>query len=210
MIELRQVSKKFKDCNLFANLNLSFEDGKCYGLVGQNGSGKSVLLRLIAGFSKPDSGQVIIDGEALGVARDFIADAGVSINQPEFLGAWTGLENLNYLAAIRKKIDEARILSWVRRFGMEEVINKKYRTYSQGMRQKMRIIQALMENPKYLLLDEPFNALDEKSAELALEIFQAFKSPQSTLIFTSHHPEDIERLSDEIIAMNSLRSDVAG
>lgn len=205
MIELINIGKKFRYEELFTKINYSFEDGQAYGLVGRNGSGKSVLLSIIAGFIKADSGQVVIDGQTLGREIDFIQNAGVSINQPDFMPAWTGYDSLMYLANIRKKISEKEVMWWVDKLGLTVAIHQKYHTYSQGMKQKMRIIQAVMEQPKYLLMDEPFNALDEQSVDQVQAIFQDFKSPTTTIIFTSHDDADIQALADTILPIEALK-----
>lgn len=206
MIELIELSKNYNYVELFHKINITFEDGKAYGLVGRNGSGKSVLLRLIAGFSRSDDGRVIIDGKTLGKDLDFIQEAGISINQPDFMPGWTGYDSLMYLREIRKRVTEEELLTWVARLGMTEAIHRKYKTYSQGMKQKMRIIQALMENPRYLIMDEPFNALDEQSVAIVQEIFLEFKGEDKTIIFTSHHDQDIQAIADEIISIEELKA----
>lgn len=205
MLECKNISKSYKDVPLFKRLNYRFEDGKAYALVGKNGSGKSVLLRLLAGFSVPDQGQILVDGKPLGEGQDFLPDAGISINQPEFVDSWSGWENLCYLARIQRKVEAKVIMDWVRRFEMEGAIKRRYKGYSQGMRQKLRLIQALMEEPKYLLLDEPFNALDEDSVDLLREILRAYKQPGRCLIFTSHDREDIEAVADVVLPLRALK-----
>ncbi len=205
MIQLINISKSFQYEEIFHQINFTFLDGHAYGLVGRNGSGKSVLLNLMTGFIKPDSGQVLIDGQILGRDVDFIQDAGVSINQPEFMPGWTGYDSLMYLANIRKKINQKEVSWWVEKMGLTKAIHKPYKTYSQGMKQKMRIIQALMEHPKYLIMDEPFNALDEQSVELVQTIFNHFKSPQTTIIFTSHDQTDISSIADTILPIETLK-----
>lgn len=206
MIELVNISKKFGEVDVFSDVNYTFEKGKAYGLTGRNGSGKSVLLRLIAGFSKPDSGYVRIDGEKLGDKFDFIQNAGVSINKTEFIGHWSGYDNLLYLASIRHLITSDEIMEWVEKLGLEKDIKRPYRSYSQGMRQKMRIIQAVMEQPQILLMDEPFNALDEESVKIVQNVFMAFKRENRLFIFTSHDRDDIERLSDVILSIDEIKS----
>lgn len=159
MIEIINVSKKYKNNVLFKNLNIQLND-KSIKIKGQNGSGKSVLLKMIVGFSMPDEGEIIVDGIKLHEDGDFIGDAGITINAPEFMKNYSGMDNLLYLAKIKGIDSMDRINELVKLFGLENDINKKYKTYSLGMKQKMRIIQALIDNPRYLILDEPFDALD--------------------------------------------------
>lgn len=199
MITLENVSKSFKDIQLFENLNVQFESGKKIFIKGINGSGKSVLLKLIVGYSTPDQGVIRVNDYQLGVDGDFIPNAGVSINAPEFMKNWTGLDNLLYLAKLRNIAKEEEILQLVARLGLTETIDKNYKTYSLGMKQKMRIIQALMDHPDYLILDEPFDALDKNSQKVVLELIEEYLegNPERTLFFTSHN-DAMEELADVI------------
>lgn len=163
MIELRNVSKGFKGIELFRDVSLCIPDGKKIFIKGTNGSGKSVLLKMIIGFSRPDSRQILVNGEEVGKKQDFIPNAGICINAPEFVGNVSGYDNLMELAKIRKIAGKEEIMALCERFGLAEHIHKKYGKYSLGMKQKMRLIQAFMEKPDILILDEPFDALDKTS-----------------------------------------------
>ncbi len=190
MIQLEDVSKKFKNVELFSHVNVTFEQGKKIQIKGVNGSGKSVLLKMIVGYSGCDEGSVIVDGKVIRKDVDFIPDAGVMINAPEFIGNMSGLDNLLYLADIRKRVTKEEVMQYVEQFGLTADIEKKYRTYSLGMKQKMRIIQAVMEKPSYLILDEPFDALDNKGRAMVINILNDYmKSGERTLLFTSHMSE---------------------
>lgn len=190
MIQLEDVSKKFKNVELFSHVNVTFEQGKKIQIKGVNGSGKSVLLKMIVGYSGCDEGSVIVDGKVIRKDVDFIPDAGVMINAPEFIGNMSGLDNLLYLADIRKRVTKEEVMQYVEQFGLTADIEKKYRTYSLGMKQKMRIIQAVMEKPSYLILDEPFDALDNKGRAMVIDILNDYmKSGERTLLFTSHMSE---------------------
>ena len=190
MIQLEDVSKKFKNVELFSHVNVTFEQGKKIQIKGVNGSGKSVLLKMIVGYSGRDSGRVIVDDRVIRKDMDFIPDAGVMINAPEFIGNMSGLDNLLYLADIRKRVTKEEVMQYVEQFGLTADIEKKYRTYSLGMKQKMRIIQAVMEKPSYLILDEPFDALDNKGRAMVVAILNDYmKSGERTLLFTSHMSE---------------------
>lgn len=191
MIEIINVSKKYKNNVLFKNLNIQLND-KSIKIKGQNGSGKSVLLKMIVGFSMLDEGEIIVDGIKLHEDGDFIGDAGITINAPEFMKNYSGMDNLLYLAKIKGIDSMDRINELVKLFGLENDINKKYKTYSLGMKQKMRIIQALIDNPRYLILDEPFDALDKTNKALLKEYLLKYlnEDDKRQLIYTSHEEED--------------------
>lgn len=192
MIKFKNVYKKYKELILFENLNNEFSS-KITKISGSNGSGKSVLLKLIVGYSSIDSGNIYYDENILlGENGDFLRDAGVSINAPQFVKSWTGFENLLYLLNITKKCSKSELDYLIEYFGLEKDINKKYKNYSLGMQQKMRIIQAVMDNPKYLILDEPFDALDKSSKQLTKIFLQNYLacSENRQLIYVSHDAED--------------------
>lgn len=196
MIELKNIYKDFKTRKIFENVSLRIEKGQCVGIIGENGCGKSVLLKLICGFSKPDSGDIIIDGERLGDKRDFIPNAGVIINSPGFIGGYTGFENLKMLAAIRKKVSAERINEVLSDVGLANAFRTKVRNYSLGMKQRLRLAQAIMEDPEYLILDEPMNALDEDGISMADRIIAGSHEKGITIIMTSHDLSDIKRHCD--------------
>ncbi|MCH5203812.1 MAG: ATP-binding cassette domain-containing protein [Oscillospiraceae bacterium] len=198
IITLENVSKKYKDRTILENMNFSFEKGKCYGIVGRNGSGKSVLLKLIVGFAYPDSGNITIRGKQLKKDIDFVDDAGVIINSPEFINGMSGLNNLLYLADIRKKTNKERIIEVLRNLDLEGAMKKRVSTYSQGMKQRLRLAQAIMEEPELLILDEPMNALDDDAVREIREMLLSLKNEGKTIILTSHNSEDIDLLCDSV------------
>ena len=204
MIEVKNVFKKYKDIVLFEDTSVKFQIGKKVLIKGANGTGKSVFLKMIVGYSRPDSGEIIVDNYKIGEDNDFILNSGISINAPEFYNNWTGLENLMYLANIRKLASENDIIKLATDLELENVLNKKYKTYSLGMRQKMRIIQALMDNPKYLILDEPFDALDAKSQKKVSDILDIFIDNNKLLIFTTHNSEH-EKFADDIYEIDDFK-----
>jgi len=203
MIELRNVSKSYKNNYLFDNLSYTFENGKKYLITGVNGAGKSVLLKMIVGYALPTRGQIVIDEMILGEKNDFIQNAGVSIDAPQFLNQLTGMENLLELASIRQVVSKEDIIQ------LADILNldlyKKYKTYSLGMRQKLRIIQAIMEKPDYLILDEPFDGLDTDSKEKVKYLIDSYKeiNPKLTLIFTSHDHES-KSYADVILNIENM------
>ncbi len=193
MIKLFHVKKSYKELVLFKDLNITFDKPKTK-IKGLNGSGKSVLLKMIVGYSRPDSGTIYVDDKEIHKDLEFLPDAGVSINAPEFIKAWSGMENLRYLAKIRGIANDARILELALKLGLDNDLKKKYKTYSLGMRQKMRLIQALMDEPKYLILDEPFDALDSAMKKEAMDLLKEYMTAHSgtQLIYTSHQDSDDE------------------
>ena len=185
MLKLNNISKSFKNKTLFVDLNYAFEEGNIYLIRGENGCGKSVLLKIMSGFSKPDMGEVIIDNKILYKDIDFIQDAGVSINEDDFISYLSGHDNLKVLLDINKKVDICAVDDLAKEMGLgKDFYNTPYRAYSQGMKQKLRLIQAFVENPKYILLDEPTNALDNSSIDILYNYIQNINNKESKIIIT--------------------------
>ncbi len=197
-IELQNVNKKFKDIEILNDVNVSFESGKIYGIVGPNGSGKSVLLKMIAGFYETTTGNILFDGKDEIKEYGFPQDTRVMIENPTFLSDISGLENLKLLANIQSRIDENQIIETMKEVGLDPYEKKKYSKYSLGMKQKLNIAQVIMENPKIIILDEPFNALDEESSKKIREIFLKEKKKNKVIIIATHIKEDIELLCDVV------------
>lgn len=207
MIEIKSVSKSFKNKKLLEGINYQFKEGKIYHIKGYNGSGKSVLLKIICGFSIPDQGAVIIDGKQLGKDIDFICNAGVSINNDEFISYLNGYQNLKILLDIKKEVSEKEIERYAKIFQLEDDINKTiYKSYSQGMKQKLRLIQAIIENPKYLILDEPTNALDKQAIETLYGLLKEFmRDKEKIIIFVTHSDDMIASLADEVLEIENYQ-----
>ncbi len=207
MIEIKSVSKSFKNKKLLEGINYQFKEGKIYHIKGYNGSGKSVLLKIICGFSIPDQGAVIIDGKQLGKDIDFISNAGVSINNDEFISYLNGYQNLKILLDIKKEVSEKEIERYAKIFQLEDDINKTiYKSYSQGMKQKLRLIQAIIENPKYLILDEPTNALDKQAIETLYGLLKEFmRDKEKIIIFVTHSDDMIASLADEVLEIENYQ-----
>ena len=200
MIRLEHVAKAYKNNVIFRDLSLEIPTGASVAVTGYNGSGKSVLLKLITGFSRPDSGTIIVDGNVIGKDVDFIQNAGVFINAPQFMNSATGYENLMMLAEINRKIGKEQILQILERVKLTEAKDKKVRTYSQGMIQRLRIAQAVMEQPDILIMDEPLNALDRDGIDIAHSIFQEYiDDPSKTLLFASHSAEEIQTFATSVL-----------
>lgn len=203
MIELQNINKRFGDNVIFENLSLRIENGKKYIIIGDNGVGKSLLLKIMVGYSKVQSGKVIIDGEVLGEKFDFLPNCGVSIDAPQFIDSLSGLDNLLEIAKILKIADKNHIIELAKVLNLYNDLNKKYKTYSLGMRQKMRIIQAMMESPRILILDEPFDALDDVSKIAVRNLIDQYliNDENRIVIFTSHDSQ-MRDFADIVLLIN--------
>ena len=205
-IEIKNVSKRFGQKTILENVSLPVEQGQTIGLVGANGSGKSVLFKVLCGFEKPDSGSVFIRGKQLGKSgRDFPENMGVFINSPGFIGMYSGLQNLKFLADIQRKISEAEIREAMGKVGLDPENKTKVSNYSLGMKQKLGLAQAIMEGQDILVLDEPFNALDYHTYEDVKSIIRMLKAEGKTIFLTSHHYKDLEQLCDLIYTIQDCR-----
>lgn len=200
-IELKNVSKKINGAEILNNVSLEISKGTCCGFIGRNGCGKTMLLRAVCGFMKCD-GDIFINGQKIGEDISFINNAGIIIGETTFIGSMTGLENLKILAEIQKIISEEQIKESLKAVGLESVSNKKYRKYSLGMKQRLRIAQAIMEDPNILILDEPFNGLDKNGCEEISTLLEEYKKQGKTILLTSHNDEDIKRLCDKTFEMD--------
>ena len=205
-IEIKNIFKRFGQKTILDNVSLAVEQGQTIGLVGANGSGKSVLFKVLCGFEKPDSGSVSIRGMQLGKnGRDFPENMGVFINSPGFIGMYSGLQNLKFLADIQGKISEAEIREAMGKVGLDPENKTKVSNYSLGMKQKLGLAQAIMEGQDILVLDEPFNALDYHTYEDVKSIIRMLKAEGKTIFLTSHHYKDLEQLCDLIYTIQDCR-----
>lgn len=202
---LRDVSKSFRGETVLEKVNLTFQKGKIYGLMGRNGSGKTVLLKMICGFISPDTGSIEIEGKQIGKDRDFPEKTGVLIESPGFLPAQSGFKNLKYLAQIRGVITDEEIREVMTRVGLDWKNRKWVGRYSMGMRQRLGIAQAIMENQEIILLDEPMNGLDEQGTEDIRRILLDLKEQGKTILLASHNKEDIEILCDQVFEVKNSR-----
>ena len=198
-IKLENVSKRFKNENVLNGRSYSFESGKIYSIVGRNGSGKSVLLKIIAGLYLQDKGNVLFDNKNYNMINEIPDNLGIVIEQPSFINDLTGLENLKLLASIRNVATERDIVESLEIVNLKDDMNKKYSKYSLGMRQKLSIAQAIMEHQKVILLDEPFNGIDRQSVVAIKEYLKRVKNEDKLIIITTHIMDDVVDLSDVML-----------
>lgn len=198
LIEMKHVSKAFRNKNILQDVSFTVQQGETVGLVGANGTGKSVLFKLLCGFVEPDKGSIIVDGKKLGKGRDFPENMGIFINSPGFIGIYNGFKNLKFLADIQGKIGTKEIEDAMLKVGLDPSNKTKVDNYSLGMKQKLGLAQAIMENQDILILDEPFNSLDYKTYGDIKEIIRMLKAGGKTILLTSHNFSDIEQLCDKV------------
>ncbi|MFC9601659.1 ABC transporter ATP-binding protein [Peribacillus butanolivorans] len=201
IISIENVNKSFKKTVLFKNINLEIEKGKIYGIVGPNGSGKSVLFKMMCGFVFPDKGQVFIEGLEIGKNNRFPENFGIIIDRPGYIANKSGFQNLKELSLIRNKINDEKIIETMEVVGLEPKSDQKTKNYSLGMKQKLAICQAIMEDQQVLILDEPFNALDIASVKRIRNLLLKFKEEGRTILITSHNQEDIN-ICDHVYQIN--------
>jgi ABC-2 type transport system ATP-binding protein len=197
MITLQNVSKKFKNNYVLKNINFKFEKGKIYGITGKNGTGKTVLLKCICGLTKVSDGKIIYKDKVLNKDISILPSIGVIIETPLFWKDKTGLETLEFLASIQKKINQEQILQYLNKVGLKNVKDKKVKSYSLGMRQRLAIAQALMENPEIILFDEPTNSLDSEGVEIFKNLMIEEKAKNKTILIVSHAIDEISEICDE-------------
>lgn len=203
MITVEHVTKHFRDQTVLNDVCCSFEDGKIHGIVGSNGSGKTVFMKCICGFLFPDSGRVLIDGKQVGKDFDFPPSLGLIIEAPGFLPSRSGMGNLKLLAAIRHKVKKEDLIRAMERVGLDPAMKKPVGKYSLGMRQRLGLAQAIMEDPKLLILDEPFNGLDKHGVAEIRSLLILLRAEGKTIILSSHNQEDIDFLCDSVIRIDA-------
>lgn len=199
MVQLQNVTKRIKENTVLDNVSYTFKSGFVYGLYGQNGSGKTMLLRAISGLINLDSGSIFIDGEKLHDKIEFPPETGIVIENMELLPECSAKRNLQMLAKIKNIADEKDIIFSLERVGLDPDSDKKVKKFSLGMKQRLNIAQAIFENQKIILLDEPTNALDEEAVQLIYKIIREEKSRGATIIVATHHKEDLKEVCDVIL-----------
>lgn len=197
-IEIKNLTKRYGEAEVLSNINMKLESGKIYGLVGRNGSGKTMLMKHILGFVKATQGTILINGKAVGENDDMQENIGAIIENPGFLPEYSGFTNLKLLAMIQGKIKDEQIKDAIRLAGLDPESKKAVGKYSLGMRQRLGLAQALMENPDILLLDEPLSGLDNDGVQEMWKLFLKQKEDGKLIVLASHSKEDIGMLCDEI------------
>ena len=202
-IQVKNLSKDFGQDRVLKCVNRDFESGKIHGIVGNNGSGKTVLMKCICGFLLPTEGTVIVNGRRVSKDVDFPLDLGVIIETPGFLPGVTGVKNLEILASLNKKIGLSEIADAIRRVGLDPHMKKPVGKYSLGMRQRLGIAQAIMEDPSLLILDEPLNGLDKHGVAEMRKLIKGLSAEGKTILLASHNQGDIDELCDTVCEMDA-------
>ena len=201
-IEVQNVVKRFRDQVVLKNVSISFEKGQIHGIVGRNGSGKTVLFKCICGLMHPEEGVIFVNGKRVGRDVDMPEDIGAIIEAPGFLPNYSGYKNLRFLANIRRKIGKEEILNVLKTVGLDPESRKHVGKYSLGMRQRLGIAQAIMEDPEILILDEPMNGLDNAGVQDIRALLLELKAQGKTILLASHNHEDIAALCDTVHEMD--------
>ena len=201
-IEVQNVVKRFRDQMVLKNVSISFEKGQIHGIVGRNGSGKTVLFKCICGLMHPEEGVILVNGKRVGRDVDMPEDIGAIIEAPGFLPNYSGYKNLRFLANIRRKIGKEEILNVLKTVGLDPESRKHVGKYSLGMRQRLGIAQAIMEDPEILILDEPMNGLDNAGVQDIRALLLELKAQGKTILLASHNHEDIAALCDTVHEMD--------
>lgn len=203
VIKVDDLSMSFGEEQVLKSVSCEFQEGLIYGVVGNNGSGKTVLMKCICGFLVPTSGYVEVDYKRIGKDIDFPEDIGIIIETPGFLPNLTGLKNLEILASLQGKIGKETIRDTIRKVGLDPDLKKTVAKYSLGMRQRLGIAQAIMEDPAILILDEPFNGLDKRGVAQIHELILGLKARNKTILLSSHSQHDIDVLCDVVYEMDA-------
>lgn len=205
MIKLTHVTKSFGRDRVLNDISARFESGQIHGIVGRNGSGKTVLMKCIAGLSRVDSGTIRVGRKVIGRDIETPPHLGAIIEVPGFLPNYSGFKNLKFLADIQGRVDDLDIAEAMERVGLDPDSRKHVSKYSLGMRQRLGIAQALMERPRLLILDEPMNGLDNDGVKDLRFLFRSLRDDGCTLLIASHNPLDIEKLCDHVYEMDMGR-----
>ena len=205
MIEVKNVSLTIKKTTILKSVCASFENGMIHGLIGRNGSGKTMLMKCICGFVKPSQGEIFVDGERIGKDCDFPKNTGIIIETPGFIPYYSGYKNLKLLAGLNNKIGKEQVREAMKKVGLDPDLKRHVKKYSLGMRQRLGLAQAIMEDPELLILDEPMNGLDKDGVKDMREYLLALKMQAKTIIIASHSAEDIDILCDTVSEMDKGR-----
>lgn len=202
IIEIKDLSLTIKKTEILKNINIYFEKGKIHGLIGRNGSGKTMLMKCICGFIKPTDGEIYVNEKRVGKDCDFPDSIGIIIETPGFIPYYSGCKNLKLIADLNKKINKEQIRSAMKQVGLDPDSRLHVKKYSLGMRQRLGLAQAIMEDPDLLILDEPMNGLDKDGVADMRKYLLNLKEQGKTIIIASHSAEDIEILCDTVCEMD--------
>ncbi|MDE6732705.1 MAG: ATP-binding cassette domain-containing protein [Oscillospiraceae bacterium] len=202
MIAVQNVSLTLSKNRILEDINVDFSRGKIHGLIGRNGSGKTMLMKCICGFVKPTSGEIIVNEKRIGKDCDFPESVGIIIETPGFIPYYSGFKNLKLLADLRGKIFHETIRDTMTKVGLDPNLKRHVRKYSLGMRQRLGLAQAIMENPDLLILDEPMNGLDKDGVKDMRQYLLDLKAQGKTILIASHSAEDIDVLCDTVCEMD--------
>ena len=202
IIDINNIDLTIGKTNILKNITVSFDEGKIHGLIGSNGSGKTMLMKCICGFITPTGGEITVDGKRVGKDVDFPKNMGIIIETPGFIPYYSGYKNLKLLAGLNNKISKQEIKKSMEQVGLDPDLKRHVKKYSLGMRQRLGLAQAIMENPKILILDEPFNGLDKDGVADMRKYLLELKERGKTILIASHSSEDIEILCDTVCEMD--------
>ena len=202
MITVKNLSLTIKKTEILKNIDVAFDSGKIHGLIGRNGSGKTMLMKCICGFVKPTEGEIFVAGKKIGRDLDFPDNTGIIIETPGFIPYYSGYKNLKLLADLKNKIDKQKIRNTMVQVGLDPDLKRHVRKYSLGMRQRLGLAQAIMEDPELLILDEPMNGLDKEGVADMRQYLLDLKEQGKTILIASHSSEDIDILCDTVSEMD--------
>lgn len=203
VVSVQNVSKSFGAERVLHSVCREFEQGKIHGIVGNNGSGKTVLMKCICGFLIPTEGKIFVHCKQVGKEVDFPSDLGLIIETPGFLPGISGAKNLEILASLNNKIGLSQVADAIRKVGLDPMLKKPVGKYSLGMRQRLGIAQAIMEDPALLILDEPLNGLDKHGVREMRELIKGLRDGGKTILLASHNQGDIDELCDTVCEMDA-------
>ena len=204
-IEIREVTKQFGEYRALDHVSVNFQRGRIHGIIGRNGSGKTVLFKCICGFLRADQGKILVDGKQIGKDIEVPENTGIIIETPGFLPNYSAYQNLRFLADIRNKIGKEEIRETILRVGLDPENKKHVGKYSLGMRQRLGLAQAIMEDPSLLILDEPMNGLDNQGVKDMRKLLLELKAQGKTILLASHNREDIAILCDTVVELDHGR-----
>ena len=205
IIEVNGISLRIRKDLILDNIDMSVKQGSIHGLIGRNGCGKTMLMKCICGFVRPTTGEITVRGKRVGSDCDFPDDIGIIIETPGFIPYYGGYRNLRLLAGLRRKIKPERIRQAMREVGLDPILGRHVRKYSMGMRQRLGLAQAVMENPDILILDEPMNGLDRDGVDDVRAYLKKFRDDGKTILVASHSEQDVALLCDTVTEMERGR-----